>query len=128
MQRQEDPAAVVQKQLDAYNARDIQALMECYAHDAQQFEYPAKLLASGAEQIRNRHIERFKETNLYAHLQHRFVLGNTVVDHEKVTRTFADGVGHIELIAIYQVVEGRISSARFISGPRELDCGEKNAR
>jgi hypothetical protein len=35
-----EPAAVVQRQLDAYNAKDIDALMQTYAADAQQFEFP----------------------------------------------------------------------------------------
>ena len=42
------PEAVVRRQLEAFNARDIQALMATYAEDAQQFEYPDTLLASGA--------------------------------------------------------------------------------
>ena len=36
------PEAVVQQQLDAYNARDIDALIAIYAADAQMFEHPAK--------------------------------------------------------------------------------------
>jgi putative hydrolase of HD superfamily len=30
-----DPAAVVQRQLDAFNARDLDALLAAYAEDAQ---------------------------------------------------------------------------------------------
>jgi hypothetical protein len=37
------PEAVVQRQLDAYNARDIDALLAIYAADAQMFEYRCKL-------------------------------------------------------------------------------------
>ena len=33
-----DSAAVVQRQLDAYNARDVDALLATYADDAQTFE------------------------------------------------------------------------------------------
>ena len=52
------PEAVVQRQLDAYNAKNIEALMATYATDAEQFEHPAKLLASGAAQIRERFVTR----------------------------------------------------------------------
>ena len=41
------PAAVVQAQLDAYNAKDIDALMATYAPDAQQFTLHGALLAEG---------------------------------------------------------------------------------
>jgi hypothetical protein len=113
--------AVVQRQLDAYNARDLDRLMATYADDALQFEYPVTLLASGATQIRERFAVRFKEPNLHARLLRRIVMASIVVDHEEVTRTFPEGTGKVELIAIYEVRDGRIATARFISGPRTLD-------
>lgn len=116
------PETVVQRQLDAFNARDLDAIMATYADDAQQFEYPSTLLASGAAQIRERMGTRFQEPNLQAKLIHRIVAGATVIDHEKVTRTFPEGPGTIELIAIYQVQNGRIAAARFIFGPKRLDA------
>ena len=117
-----DPEAVVQRQLDAYNARDIEALMATYAEDARQFEHPSKLLASGATQVRERSIARFKEPNLHARLLKRIVAGNVVVDHEMVTRTFPEGTGKLELVAIYEVQQGRIASAWFILGAKTLDA------
>jgi hypothetical protein len=116
-----DPEAVVQRQLDAYNARDIEALVATYAEDAQQFEHPSKLLASGAAQLRERFAVRFEEPNLHATLVRRIVMGQVVIDQEKVTRTFPEGAGTIELIAIYEVKKGRIAKAWFISGPKTID-------
>jgi hypothetical protein len=113
--------AVVQRQLDAYNARDLDGLMATYADDALQFEYPATLLASGTAQIRERFAVRFKEPNLHARLLRRIVMGAIVVDHEEVTRTFPEGAGKLELVAICEVRDRRIATARFISGPKELD-------
>jgi hypothetical protein len=116
-----DPAAVVQRQLDAYNARDVDALMATYAGDAEQFEHPSKLLAAGAAQIRERFAARFQEPNLHAQLLHRIVAGSMVIDHEKVTRTFPEGAGTIELVAMYEVRNGRIAKAWFIFGAKTLD-------
>ena len=115
------PESVVQRQLDAYNARDVDALMATYADDAQQFEYPATLLTSGAAQLRERITARFREPNLHARLIRRIVMGQVVIDHEEVTRTFPEGTGTLELVAIYEVRDGRIAAARFISGPKALD-------
>jgi hypothetical protein len=115
------PEAVVQKQLDAYNAKNIEALLATYADDAQQFEHPSTLLAQGSAQIRERFLIRFKEPNLRALLLNRTVMGNIVIDHEKVTRTFPEGPGHIQLIAIYEVEQARIAKAWFLSGPKSLD-------
>ena len=115
------PESVVQRQLDAYNARDIDALMATYADDAQQFEYPATLLVSGAAQVRARTATRFQESNLHARLLRRIVMGDVVIDHEEVTRTFPEGPGKIELVAIYEVRNGKIATARFIYGKKTLD-------
>jgi hypothetical protein len=116
-----DPATVVQRQLDAYNARDIDALLAIYAEDAQQFEHPSKLLASGSAQLRERFAARFAEPNLHARLVNRIVAGNVVIDHEKVTRNFPEGTGQIELVAIYEVQNGRIAKAWFLFGTKTLD-------
>ena len=115
------PETVIQRQLDAYNAHDIEALMATYANDAQQFEHPAKLLASGAKEIRERFASRFTEPNLHAKLINRIVAGNTVIDHEHVTRTFPEGPGKIELVAIYEVQNEKIAKAWFILGAKTLD-------
>ena len=61
------PEAVAQRQLDAYNARDLDAWLATYATDAQQFEYPATLLASGHAEIVAR-AARFQEPDLHARL------------------------------------------------------------
>jgi len=115
------PEAVAQRQLDAYNARDIRRFIENWAPDAQYFEHPDRLLASGREAIRVRHIERFAEPNLHGKLIKRMAVGNKVVDQETVTRMFPEGTGQIEVIAIYEIDNGLIAKAWFIMGPRILD-------
>jgi len=116
-----DPAAVVQRQLEAFNARDLDALLATYAPDAQMFEHPTKLLASGAAAFRERYTARFQEPNLHATLLSRTVMGHIVVDHEEVARTFPEGPGRIELIMIYEVQNGRIAKAWSIAGEKTLD-------
>lgn len=116
------PSAVVQRQLDAYNARDVDALLATYAADAQQFEHPGKLLASGAAQIRERLALRFQEPNLHARLLQRVVMGNIVIDHELVTRSFPEGTGTVTMVAIYEVVDGKIASASVQVSDKRLDA------
>lgn len=115
------PAAVVQRQLDAYNARDLDALMAVYADDVQVFEHPAKRVANGSAELRARQAVRFQEPNLHARLVNRIVAGPTVIDHEIVTRTFPEGPGTIELVGIYEVKNNRIAQAWFIFGLPVLD-------
>ncbi len=113
--------AVIQRQLEAYNARDIEALLATYAENAKQFEHPAKLLAEGHSQIGERFAIRFQEPNLHAKLLRRAIMGNVVVDHEEIFRTFPEGTGRIEVVAIYEVQAGLIRTASFIFGSKQLD-------
>jgi hypothetical protein len=117
-----DAEGIVQRQLDAYNARDIDGFMAMWADDAQYFEHPAKLLARGTAEIRARHIARFKEANLFGRLIKRMVVGNKVVDQEVVTRTFPEGTGRVDVIAIYEVKNDKIANAWFILGSPVLDA------
>ena len=114
------PESVVQRQLDAYNARDLDALLEIYAQDAEQFEHPAKLLARGSAELRERFAARFQEPHLHAALRQRIVMGSMVIDHEIITRDFPEGLGTLELAAIYEVREGRIAKAWFICGAKAV--------
>jgi putative hydrolase of HD superfamily len=111
----------VQAQLEAYNARDIDAFMQWWADDCEYYAFPSTLLARGVADIRARHIERFKEPNLAGKLLSRAAVGNVVVDHETVTRSFAEGTGELDVICIYEIENGKIAKAWFKIGAPRLD-------
>lgn len=115
------PASVAARQLDAYNAKDIDAFMAEWADDAGYFAFPDTLLARGAAAIRARHVERFQEPVLFGHLVHRMTVGPLVVDQEVVTRTFPGGRGRVDVIAIYEIRDGKIVNAWFQQGEPVLD-------
>ena len=115
-----DPVSVVQRQLDAYNARDIDALMATYADDIEQFDFPSTVLAVGAAAVRARQSVRLQEPDLYARLLGRTAMGNLVIDHEIVTRNFPEGIGTVELIAMYEVQADRIQRAWFKFGEKRM--------
>ena len=115
-----DPEAVVQRQLEAYNAKDIDALMATFADDVEAFEYPNTLLFSGIEKMRQRLAGRLQEPNLHAQLLNRIMMGNLVIDHEIVTRTFPEGAGQLETIVIYEVRDGKIAKNWFVVGTKTL--------
>ena len=112
------PAAVVQRQLDAYNARDLEALLACYSDGAELLEFPDVPLERGAEALRRRYAARLAEPDLHARLLHRAVVGNRVVDHEIVTRNFPEGRGTLEVVMVYEVVDGRIARSWSLPGAR----------
>jgi hypothetical protein len=114
------PVAVVQAQLDAFNAKDLDALMATYAPDAQQFALHGDLLAQGHEALRARYAIRFAEPDLHARLVSRTSMGNLVVDAEIITRNFPEGVGTLEMLCVYEVSGGRIVRASFAPGLQTL--------
>jgi uncharacterized protein (TIGR02246 family) len=117
MADENDPEAVVQAQLDAYNAHDADMLAAIYAADAEQYQHPSTLLARGSEQIQARFSTRFAEAAPQAKLHKRIVAGRMVIDHETVTSRTAQGSTSADIVAIYEVRDGRIVKAWFMSGP-----------
>jgi putative hydrolase of HD superfamily len=114
------PILIVQAQLDAYNTKDIDALMLTYAPDAEQFTLHGERIAKGHEQLRSRFLLRFEEPDLYARLLSRVVVGNIVTDSELITRNFVEGLGAIEMLCIYEVVDGYIQRASFAVGEKKI--------
>lgn len=114
----------IQQQLDAYNARDIDAFMQWWADDCEYYEFPSRLLAQGAAQVRERHVARFREPNLFGKLVHRAIIGNLVIDQERVTRTYPEGPGEVDVLAIYEVTDGKIAKAWFKMGTPRVHGGE----
>ncbi len=108
--------SVVQRQLEAYNARDLEAWLATFKADAEQYLLHAGLLASGHDAIRKRMADRFNDPTLHAKLISRTVMDGIVVDHEIVTRMFPDGLADVEMICIYEVHAGLIIKATYAIG------------
>ena len=115
------PADTVQAQLAAYNAKNLDALLATFAADAEQHALHGELLARGTAQIGERYRLRFAEPDLHARLLSRQVAGPVVVDHELVTRNFAEGRGTLEMVCIYEVEGGLIRRASYSAGVKRLD-------
>lgn len=114
------PVAVVQAQLDAFNARDVDALLAAYAPDAEQFALHGARMAQGHDEMRARYQVRFAEPDLHARLLSRTVVGNIVTDTEIITRNFPEGLGTLEMLCVYEVIDGRIRRASFATGEQRM--------
>lgn len=109
MAQPEDP---VQRQLDAYNDRDLERFVAEYTDDVKVFRPPAAepVLSGKAAFAEHYARHRFNLPQLHAKLVNRMVSGQIVVDHEHIT-----GLGD-ELrsaIAVYEVADGRIRTVWF---------------
>ncbi|MCW7491591.1 steroid delta-isomerase [Leptospira sp. 2 VSF19] len=110
---------LIDKQLIAYNNKDIDLFLQCWDKNAKIYLHPNTLLADGIEQIKERHLIRFQEPDLFATLISRTQYNGKIVDQELVTRNFPEGKGTIEVLAIYEIANEKIYNAWFlISEPR----------
>ncbi|HEY8973254.1 MAG TPA: nuclear transport factor 2 family protein [Burkholderiaceae bacterium] len=107
-----NPADPVQRQLEAYNARDLARFVAEYSDDVQVYKPPAaKPVLSGKAAFAAHYASnRFNLPGLHATVVARMVSGNTVVDHEHVAG-LKDGI--VEAIAVYRVDGGRITTVWF---------------
>lgn len=96
------PEAVVQRQLEAYNARDLERFLAEYSPDVRVFRPPAVEPAIvGREALAAFYAtERFSHAGLHAKLLNRMVLGNKVIDHERIAGVFAH---EFEVAVVYEV-------------------------
>ena len=95
--------------------------MSNYADNALYYVFPSTLIADGAAAVRERLTNRFRDTTLSARLLKRMVLGNLVISHQILTLTFSEGPGTLELIAMQEVENGKITRAWFKLGDPVLD-------
>jgi imidazolonepropionase-like amidohydrolase len=106
------PELLAQQQLNAYNAKNIDAFLAPYADSVVLYGYPNEILGKGREKMRESYASMFTATpNLHCELVNRMVQGNTVIDHESVT---GFGPKPIKAVAIYTIANGKIVEVRFV--------------
>lgn len=106
------PEEAVSRQLELYNAHDLEGFCACYADDVvlQNLPEPKPYVGSKAE-LREVYRMRFSNPNLRARIAKRIAQGPYVIDQEEV-----EGIGEktLQVIAIYEVRDDLIRSVRFI--------------
>lgn len=103
--------SIIQRNLDAYNARDIDAFMADYADNVKLYAYPNTLQTDGKEAMRKSYKDWFdRVTDLKATIKKRIVIVNKVIDEEEVS---ANGQT-FHAVAIYEVNNGKITKVTFI--------------
>lgn len=107
------PEQLVQEQLDAYNARDLARFASTFADDVVSYRLPDRepMLRGKAALAEHYATQRFNLPALHADLVARIVMGNKVIDHERI-----HGVREVpyEAVAIYEVRQGLISTVWFV--------------
>jgi len=108
----DSPVDLAQRQLNGYNARNIEAFLEPYSDDVELYRFPDQLMGKGRAFMRSTYTRMFENTpELHCELVNRIVQGDTVIDRERVT---GFGDKPLEATAIYKVKDGKIVKVYFI--------------
>jgi uncharacterized protein (TIGR02246 family) len=103
---------IAQKQLDAYNAQDLETYATFFADDCVVSGLNGTPTETSREAVKARYAKAFAQfPENKAVLKSRIAVGNTVVDHELVIRK--PGGEQFEIIAIYTFKDGLISRVDF---------------
>ena len=104
---------VVQRQIEAYNAHDIDAFAATYHDDVEIYDHPNTLRSTGLGALRETYGRLFeKAPDLCATITNRMALGDYVVDFETVTGL--PGGKTLEAVPIYQVQDGKVRRVWFL--------------
>jgi imidazolonepropionase-like amidohydrolase len=105
------PEGLVQQQLNAYNARNIDAFLAPYSDSVVIYDMSGEEMLRGKTMMLQSYSQLFKNVpELHCKLVNRMVVGNTIVDQEKVT---GFNEKPLEAIAVYKVENGKIVKVYF---------------
>jgi imidazolonepropionase-like amidohydrolase len=106
------PELLVQQQLNAYNARNIDAFLAPYSDSVELYMFPNTLVSKGKKAMYDDYKSMFKQVpELHCQITARIVQGNVVIDHESVT---GFGPRAMRAIAIYTIEKGKIQKVHFV--------------
>lgn len=108
-----EAAEAVDRQVDAYNAHDVEAFADCYAEDMVIVDAAGAELTRGRAQLLERYGRWFERNPaLHVEIVSRIEIGPFVIDAERVTGA---PDGDIQAVAIYRVGDdGRIDRVQFL--------------
>ncbi len=104
----------VDRQLRAYNARDIEAFVGCYADGVVILDADGNELVRGHEALRSLYRSMFEASpELHAEVTTRLRIGRFVIDDEHVT---GSPQGEVRGIAVYRLGDdGLIERVQFLA-------------
>jgi hypothetical protein len=106
------PEEVVEKQLTAYNAHDIDAFMATYSPTIEVLRFPSgDVVFTDVAAFRQEYAAYFKETPPHVKIDKRILRGNFVIDYEIGNDPEN---GNWEAVAIYEVVDDLIQRVWFV--------------
>lgn len=105
--------SVVERQLQAYNEKNIDQFMACYSEDVQIYDFPNTLTMEGQAAMRARYQKLFETyPHMYAIVDKRIFHGQYVIDHEEITGRLEGAI--LEAVAVYEIKDDIITKVWFL--------------
>lgn len=106
------PRVIADRQLELYNARDLEAYCALFATDAELVDLPSgKVLAHGLKEVRAVYADRFANPRLFCRVHAKMELGDFAIDRETV---YGLKDGPLDVVALYEVIAGKIRRVLFV--------------
>ncbi len=110
--QEQKPEEIIQKQVEAYNSRNIETFLSFYSEDVKIYTFPNTLESDGKAAMREGYASFFKNAKvLNCTIKNRIVRKNVVIDDEWVKYNDTEFGG----IAIYEVENDKIVKVTFIN-------------
>jgi hypothetical protein len=111
-----DPVTVVQGQVEAFNARDLERYVSYYSADAVLEDGNGQVMAQGHDAIRALYGQLFSQSPaLHADIPQRIQVGSYVIDEEQISGFIFEGFpSEMHSAVIYRVEDETIAHARIL--------------
>ncbi len=112
------PRAIADRQLAAYNARDLEAFLALHAADAVLTDLPSgRVVCAGHAAMRIFYGERFANQELFCRVHVKLEIAGFAVDRETL---YGLPGGPVDILALYDVRDGLIQRVFFLREPAKL--------
>lgn len=104
---------IIDQLVEAYNWGDARAFANLFTLEVVVYEHPNRPTQQSREEIFRRYTEVFKQFPFNCtEVVHRIVIGDWVIDHEKVRRS--PEREPFDVVAVYELQDGAIKRLDFI--------------
>jgi hypothetical protein len=106
---------IIDRQVEAYNTRDIERFTACYASDIVIEDGEGNILMKGQSAMREMYKPLFETSpELCVRVVNRTSIGKYVIDEEEVTGINVEGLpSEMHVVMVYRVEEDKIVHARM---------------
>jgi hypothetical protein len=111
-----EPIDVVDQQIAAFNARDLEGFVSCYAVDSRIIDASGTVMADGHEGLRQLYAPLFDNSpDLHVDITKRIHIGMWVIDDEFTTGFVLRGYpADLRAVVVYHVVDGKIGQSQLL--------------